>query len=90
MENVYNHASRPINGIGCALYQCVRVIPVPAWMLKLGISFAHSSQLEIHQERTNHQGDQGQPPMGPIMHVLSSAPARSVVLRNIPTLNRED
>jgi len=36
MKNVYNHTSRPIKGIGCALYQCVRVIPVPAWMLKLG------------------------------------------------------
>jgi len=36
MKNVYNHASRPINRIDCALYQCVRVIPVPAWMLKLG------------------------------------------------------
>ena len=38
MKNVYNHASRPINRIDCALYQCVRVIPVPAWMLKLGIT----------------------------------------------------
>jgi len=36
MKNVYNHASRAINRINCALYQCVRVIPVPAWMLKLG------------------------------------------------------
>jgi len=36
MKNAYNHASRPINRIDCALYQCVRVIPVPAWMLKLG------------------------------------------------------
>jgi len=36
MKNVYNHASSPINRIDCALYQCVRVIAVPAWMLKLG------------------------------------------------------
>jgi len=36
MKNVYNHASRAINRIDCALHQCVRVIPVPAWMLKLG------------------------------------------------------
>jgi len=36
MKNVYNHESRAINRIDCALYQCVRDIPVPAWMLKLG------------------------------------------------------
>jgi len=37
MKNVYNHASGAIKGIDCALHQCVRVISVPAWMLKLGI-----------------------------------------------------
>ena len=36
MKTVYNHASRAINRIDCALHQCVRVIPVPAWMLKRG------------------------------------------------------
>jgi len=40
MKNVYNHASRPINEIYCALYQCVRVVPVPAWLLKLGTTLA--------------------------------------------------
>jgi len=37
MKNIYNHASRAINRIDCALHQCVRVIPVPAGMLKLGM-----------------------------------------------------
>jgi len=39
MENVYNHASGAIKRTDCALHQCVRVIPVPAWMLKLGTHF---------------------------------------------------
>jgi len=39
MKNVCNHVSGAIKWIGCALYQCVRVIPVPAWMLKLGNIF---------------------------------------------------
>jgi len=43
MKNVHNHASRAIKGIGCALYQCVRVIPVPAWMLKLGTPGAENA-----------------------------------------------
>jgi len=36
MKNVYNHASGAIKGVDCALHQCVRVVPVPARMLKLG------------------------------------------------------
>jgi len=36
MKNVYNHASGAEKGIDCALHQCVTIIPVPAWMLKLG------------------------------------------------------
>jgi len=36
MKNVYNHASRAIKWTDCALHQCVRVVPVPARMLKLG------------------------------------------------------
>jgi len=38
MKNVYNYASRAIKGTDCALHQCVRVIPVPARVLKLGIA----------------------------------------------------
>jgi len=36
-------------GIGCALYQCVRVVPVPAWMLKLGkhLIFSVITELQI-------------------------------------------
>jgi len=37
MKNVYNHTSGAEKGIDCALHQCVSVVPVPAWMLKLGI-----------------------------------------------------
>ena len=58
--------------------------------ISLSHSFAHSAWLEIHQERTNQQGNQGQPPMGPIMHLLNSAPARCIILRNTPTLKRDD
>ena len=48
MKNVYNHASRAINRISCALYQCVRVIPVPAWMLKLGTLQAQLQAVSSH------------------------------------------
>jgi len=50
MKNVYNHASGAIKGINCALHQCVRVVPVPAWMLKLGKpggKFVHQSDIAL-------------------------------------------
>jgi len=40
MKNEYNHASGAINRIDCALHQCVRVVPVPARMLKLSIQLS--------------------------------------------------
>jgi len=46
MKNVYNHASRAIKEMDCALYQCVRVVPVPARMLKLG-----TYQMSLHARK---------------------------------------
>jgi len=45
MKNVYNHASGAIKGTDCALHQYVRVIPLPAWMLKVGSSLLWISLL---------------------------------------------
>lgn len=50
----------------------------------------HYAWLEIHQERTNQQGDQGQLPMGPIVHLLNSAEAGWVTLHHTLTLKREN
>jgi len=51
MKNVYNHTSGIIKGTNCALHQCVRVVPVPARMLKLG-TMASDIHTGLHKAKS--------------------------------------